>query len=145
MSRQCKNATQQKLSYQMPACQRYQAMLVADDTKLSQRKCALLNKEQSEVKCLALNSICWWALGTCEDKKICFRCLRAREGHQRRQCIKSIKCGVDGCEKGIIIRCIPLHIRNCLQLHPKSLKSRQLWISFMRIRRYAVERRTLKC
>ena len=78
---------------------KYQTMHVEADTKPQQRKCAICTKEHSEAKCptlLAASVDQRWEL--VKSKKVCFGCLQG--GHQQRQCIRSMKCGVDSCEKG---------------------------------------------
>ena len=79
---------------------KYQTMHVEADTKPQQRKCAIhvCTKEHPEAKCstlLAASIDQRWDL--VKSKKVYFGCLRG--GHQRLQCTRSMKCGVDSCEK----------------------------------------------
>ena len=78
---------------------KYRTMHVEPDTKPQQRKCVICNKKHSEAKrptLLAASIDQRWDL--VKSKKFCFGCLRG--SHQRRQCSRSMKCGVDSCEKG---------------------------------------------
>ena len=59
-----------------------------------------MHKEHSETKCptlIAVSVVQRWDL--VKLKKVCFGCLRGDHDYQRRQCTRSMKCGVDNCEK----------------------------------------------
>ena len=79
--------------------QRYQTMITTTRSNSLPVKCALCERDHSEVKCptfLAATKDKRWDI--VKARKVCFGCLK--RGHQRRPCRQSTKCGVDSCGKG---------------------------------------------